>query len=319
MDTPRLLDCPPALSWDRPFTRATARAAGLTDKTLHRLVKAGHLRRPVERVYVAAHVPDSIALRCEVLSLVVPPGCFVCDRTAAWLHAGARALGPNEHLAVPRVSCFRPSDAGRLRNELTASGERAVLPHDLILVDGILVTTPLRTALDLGRLQPTRDLKLHGMDTMLALGGFSHEELLAQVPRFTRRRGVVALRVLAPLADPRSESFGETALRLRWHDAGLPRPELQIPVWIDGQVAYRLDLGIEELLFAAEYDGEQWHSSPVDVAADAVRRDRLGALGWMVEVFRAADVHGVRQDADLRLRHAFRRARATLGARTYFC
>ena len=36
-----------------------------------------------------------------MLGLVLPDDCFVCDRTAAWLHAGDRALAPGEHLDVP--------------------------------------------------------------------------------------------------------------------------------------------------------------------------------------------------------------------------
>ena len=153
-----LLDGSFPLPVDLPFTRAMALQAGINDKTLHLLVKAGYLRRPIKRVYVATQVPDTIDLRCEMLSLVVPAGCFVCDRTASWLHAGARALAPNEHLALPPISCFRPSNGGRLRNALSASGEREILPRDLMEISGILVTTPLRTALDLGRLPPTRDL-----------------------------------------------------------------------------------------------------------------------------------------------------------------
>src|SRR4051794_10530626 len=97
------------LAPNEPFTTAMARDVGLTFHALGQLVGDGHLRRPVESVYVAAHVPDSIELRCRMLRLVVPQDCFVCDRTAAWLHAGDRALAPNEHLVVPLISCFRPS------------------------------------------------------------------------------------------------------------------------------------------------------------------------------------------------------------------
>src|SRR3954447_8928187 len=148
----------------QPFTSAMAREAGLTYKALHRLTASGVVRRPIPGVYVRRDVPDSIELRCRMLRLAVPPDCFVCDRTAAWLHAGDRALGPDEHLAVPPISCFRPSAGGRLRNPLTASGEREIRASGLVEINGIVATTSLRTAVDLGRLQPTPDLRLHGMD-----------------------------------------------------------------------------------------------------------------------------------------------------------
>lgn len=307
-------DLPSAL----PFTREQARDAGLTGSRLQRLVTRGSLRRILPGVYVASEAPDSVELRCAALMLVVPDDAFVCDRTAAWLYRGAGSLGPNEHLSVPPISCFRRSRAGRLRNSLTASGERAVLDSDLRELDGLVVTTELRTALDLGRLQPTRDMRLWGMDNMLASGAFTHEQLMAEIPRFKGERGVVLMRALAPLVDPLSESFGESALRLRWYDAGLPRPQLQIPLEVDGVEVARLDMGLVEWLFAAEYDGEEWHSDEDDVEHDADRRAwiRKERRYW-IEVFRKEHVFGVRQNADIRLRDAADKARATYGTRTF--
>jgi very-short-patch-repair endonuclease len=311
------LDRLAALPAGEPFTTRAARAVGLHAQALHRLTSDGLLRHPTPGVYVAAEAPDTLELRCRALALVLPPDCFVCDRTAAWIHAGDRALGPNEHLEPPPVSCFRPSDGGRLRNALSASGERAVLPRDLMELDGLVLTTPLRTALDLGRLSRTSDLKLHGMDTMLGLGVFTHAELMAEVPRFRRQRGVVELRVLAPEADGGSESYGESALRRRWRAAGLPRPRTQVPVVADGREIHRLDMGLEELRLAAEYDGERWHGEE-RAEADAERRRWLsGERGWLVEVFRRDHVFGHRQDAEQRLAAAYEtvRARRRLGPR----
>ncbi|GEP33106.1 hypothetical protein NSZ01_08740 [Nocardioides szechwanensis] len=311
-------DAPTLLPLDRPFTTQDAREAGVKDKLLYALTQTGYLRRLVAGVYVADAVPDSIELRCDALALVVPGDCVMTDRTAAWLHGAPNAMAPNEHLAVPPVSCFRPSDHGRLRNELTVSGEREMLERDLMVVHGIVVTTPLRTALDLGRLQPTDDLRLAGMDAMLALG-VDHQELLSEIERFKRRRGVVGLRGLAPQADGGSQSFGESASRRRWNAAGLPRPTTQIPVIVDGVVVFILDFGLEDLLLAAEYDGEQWHSSPGQVAHDTERRAWLSSeRGWMVEVLRRNNVFGHHQDAEQRLRAAYDIARASLGARRYF-
>ncbi|MGB0101890.1 MAG: type IV toxin-antitoxin system AbiEi family antitoxin domain-containing protein [Nocardioides sp.] len=304
---------------DAAFTTADARSVGLHERALHRLTATGVLRRPIEGAYVVTRVPDSIDLRCTMLGLVMPQDCFVCDRTAAWLHAGDRALAPDEHLGVPRISCFRPSEGGRLRNSLTTSGEREIRSSDLMEINDVVVTTPLRTALDLGRLQPTRDLRLHGMDTMLGLDRFTHEELLAEVPRFNRRRGVVALRSLAPLADGGSASFAETALRGRWLDAGLPRPQTQLPVMVDGVVRYFLDMGLEELGLAAEYDGVAWHTSPDQQARDVARRSYLMDIEqWIIEVFLREHVFGHAQDADRRLRAAYNAALERHGRPRHF-
>ena len=128
----------------------------------------------------------------------------------------------------------------------------------------------------------------------------------------------LVIRTLAPLADGRAESPGESALRLRWYDAGLPRPELQIPVVVNGRAIFRLDMGLEELLFAAEYDGHEWHSSEEQQRHDAVRRSWLAdQRRWLIEPLVAANVYGQRQDAEVILRSAYQRARASFGTRTY--
>ena len=74
-------------------------------------------------------------------------------------------------------------------------------------------------------------------------------------------RGVVQLRALAPLADPRSESPGESTLRLRWLDlTSLPPPTPQVPITVGGVEVYRIDLGVPELRYGCEYDGEAFHA-----------------------------------------------------------
>jgi hypothetical protein len=248
-----------------------------------------------------------------MLGLVAPEDAFVTDRTAAWLHVGDRALAPGEDLEPPPLSVFRPPTATRLRNALVASGKRALLPSALVEIHGLHVTTPLRTALDLGRLQPTPDLKLGGMDAMLSTGTFCLDDLLLEIPRFKGERGVVSLRVWGPLADGGSQSLGESALRRHWHDAGLPRPTTQVVVMRPNGSYYVIDIGLEDDRFGAEYDGEAFHSDVADVEHDGVRREWLrGSADWWLEVFRREHVFGRAQDADRRLRaawHTYRRAR----------
>ena len=301
------------LPLDRPFTRRQALRAGLTDRRLRLLVGRGQLRRPVVGVYVAAQVPDTVELRAQVIRLTAPPGSFVCDETAAWLHGASMAMAPNSHLLVPRVCFFRPADAGRIRSPIAASGERTLADDDLMMVGGVLATTPLRTACDLGRLR-RRDQALAAMDALLSLGVFTREELLAAIERFAKQRGVRQLRWLAPLADGLSESYGESVLRLRWYDAGLPTPQLQISVTVNGHEVFRLDIGLEELLFAAEYNGEQWHTSPAQVAKDSSRLAWLAdERDWWIEVFDKGNVHGRDQDADVRLRRAYEEVKRLRG------
>jgi hypothetical protein len=277
----------------------------MTSRHLALLVQEDLLRRPLRGVYYASHLTDSLALRLECVRLVVPHNGVVTDRTAGWLHGADMVLAPGDHEVVPRVSVFQPPGL-RLRNGLARSGSRMLSEDDVVDIDGIKVTTPVRTACDLGRLL-RRDGAFAALDAMLSLGLFTHEQLLAQVERFKGFRGVRQLRAFAPLADGGSESFGESALRLRWYDACLPRPVTQIVVH-DGAFTARLDLGLPELGYAAEYDGDRWHG-PERAEHDRRRREHLRALGWRVLVFRRGDVFGPRQHADLTLRREFAAAR----------
>jgi len=305
------------LPLDRPFTTAMARVEGVPDNALRRLVLLGALRRPVRSAYVRAELGDSLALRIALLELVVPDGCFVTDHTAAWLHAGDTALLPNSHLVVPRPDIFRHPQTRGLRNPLVRSGERTVRSRDLMRIGGLEVTTPLRTGCDVLRLFH-RDVGLWGMSCMLGTGTFVIDEVFAMLPRFRGERGVVQLRELAPRADAELQSFGEAGLLNRWHDAGLPRPRCQIPVHLDGRVVCWLDMGLEDRLFAAEYDGTGWHDGTEAEQHDHERRAWLAIQrDWWIEVFRGPAVFGVNQDADVRLRAAHAALRRTAEKRTH--
>ena len=282
---------------------------------LTQLVEAGLLRRPIRGVYLAVQAGDSLILRARSLSLVSPPDAVICDRHAGWVHGAEMVLAPNEHLHLSPVSMFLPSGKGRLRNKLSASGERNLTRRDIVEVSGLQVTTPLRTACDLGRLLH-RDHSLGALDQMLRLEAFSRDELLGEVPRFKGARGVVQLRAMAPLGDGRAESPGESVLRLRWIDAGLATPTVQVKILKDGVEVARIDVGEVSTLFGAEYDGDEWHTSPSDKARDLKRRAWLDRdYGWLIKPVVAKNVYGRNRDVEKILYEGIREARARLGRR----
>jgi hypothetical protein len=115
--------------------------------------------------------------------------------------------------------------------------------------------------------------------------GVTMQDLQRELPRFRRRRGVIQLRRLVPLSDPRAESPRESATRLLIHEAGLPPPELQWWVEVDGLPTYRLDLAYPGLRIAVEYDGREFHDRTDEQRArDRERRRWLRAHGWTVIV-----------------------------------
>lgn len=288
---------------ETPFTRTMARDFGVSEHTLRVWTANGTLAHPIRNVFHRAELTDTLALRVACLRLVVPPDAVVTDRTAGWLHGAPRILAPNDHLVVPPVSVFCPPGR-RLRNGLTTSGERTLQDADILSIDGLRVTTSLRTACDLGRLLH-RDQAIAALDSLLRLDSFSQQELLAQLPRFRRYRGVVQLRELAPLSDARAQSPPESIVRLRWLDLGYPTPTPQVEE-VGPRGSYFIDVGNREHRVGAEYLGEEFHDE-MHAAYDEERVDWLrGPRRWTIIEVRRSNLFGPEADFDIQLARAFR-------------
>lgn len=254
----------------RPFTPLMAREVGVARSAIDRMHRDGVLRRLLRGVYVDATVQDTQLLRARGLTLAVPSGAIVVDRTAAWLH-GVDVLRARPGLLPPLEFLGRNQPRGR-----HFAGHRTLIPEDLEDIGGVRVTTPLRTALDLGRLLAP-DRALAALDALLLEGRFSHRDLLVQMGRFRHQRGVTQLRQLVPLADARARDAAESVLRLRWLDANLPTP---IPGLQVGEL--RLVLGLEVQMFGAVLHGD----------LDAQDLSVLGDQGWRVVVLSRERVIG---------------------------
>ncbi len=296
-------DVPTEIPRDRPFTSADLRRAGVSQGVLSRLVSDGVLRPLIRGTFVMSDVPDTIGLRAQALALVIPRDAVVTDRTAAWLH-GVEILPRRFHTGTPlSVECFS-TRRSRLRRAGVQSGTRALSVDDVCTVEGVQVTSPVRTSCDLGRL-------LWRYDALAAMDGFAkhgvtQDQLRYSEPRFKGMRGVIQLRALVPLVDARAEAPSESALRLHWIDAGLPPPTPQL--WVHdewGARRFRLDLGNEQERFAAEYDGEEFHG-PERTAHDLARRAWLADRGWTVLVLTKKDIYE-REDAYATLQQGYRR------------
>lgn len=284
---PAPLRADPRLPLDEPFSTQQARDFGVSEWVLRRLVRDGLVRRVLPSVYVDAAAADDVTMRAKAVSLVLPPDAVVVDEHAAWLH-GVDLIPPADHVIPAPLAVYRLPGSTRMRKADCKGGERTLLPTDIEHVHGIPVLTPLRIALDLGRLRP-RDRAFVALDAMVGTGRFEREALTAELPRFKGMRGVVQLRELEPLADGGSQSPGEGVLKLRWREAGLPPCRSQVPVGRGpfGSPAAYVDLGNDELRFGAEYDGREWHHLTEEQRVhDHERRRWLRRdHGWGIEVF----------------------------------
>ncbi len=164
---------------------------------------------------------------------------------------------------------------------LRVHGDR-IEDDEVALIDGVPVTTPARTALDLGCWYPTDDA-VAAMDDLLRASDLKVAEVEMLVDRYPGRRRIQLARTAIGLADAGAQSPKETWLRLLLIRAGLPRPQTQIPVSDDfDDVTYYLDMGWEGVKVAAEYDGEQHRRDRRRYTWDIRRRETLERLGWIV-------------------------------------
>lgn len=272
----------------QPMTLAELRAHGLSKWQVIDLEASGQLRRVLYGVYVDAAVEDSVDLRLRSARKVIAPGSVVRDRTAAWLH-GVDVFGYAESEVLPPIeTCVLPGRPPTTRKGVDGR-RRDLLPRDLMVIDGLTLTTPLRTALDLG-CHLKRMMALAALDLFKNKHGLTDPELLRELPRFAGRRGVRQLRPLIPISDPRAESVRESWTRLAIIDDGLPVPELQYWIEIKGVPVWRLDHAYPRHRVAVEYDGEEWHDRTEEQRKnDRERREWLERNGWIVIVVRKAD------------------------------
>lgn len=153
---------------------------------------------------------------------------------------------------------------------------------EITVVNGVPVTTPARTVLDLGCWYPT----MSGVAAVDSLARATEikaaaVELLAQ--RYPGRRGIARARLAITLFDAGAQSPKETWLRLILVNAGLPRPQTQIPVRDEfGAVIAYLDMGWEDPKVAVEYDGDQHRSDRSQYNWDIRRLEILQRLDWIV-------------------------------------
>ncbi|MBO0841540.1 MAG: DUF559 domain-containing protein [Nocardioides sp.] len=283
----------------RPFTTSELSKLALDGHQLRLAVDRGDVKHPFRGVFVPPGVDDSTELRAEALARVTSSHHVICDRTAAWLH-GIDTFSLQEAAQIPPVETCALSGHRPTRVAGADARTRDLLPRDIMVINGAQVTTPLRTALDLG-------CNLRRREAMAALNEFARHhgvdraELDRELSRFKGRRGVRQLRDLIPLVSGKVESQRESWVHIAIADAGLPQPEAQVWIDVDGVPTYRLDFAYRLARIAIEYDGEEFHErTEQQKADDDERRAWLRAHGWTIIVIKLGDFKGDRSDRWIR-------------------
>lgn len=181
----------------------------------------------------------------------------------------------------------------RNRGRIVAPGwrvHRADLAPDEIqlLSDGSLVTAPMRTVADLGRVLSLQQAVVSA-DSALRLELASVAELKTAL-RSARGQGSGRLRQVSELVDPLSGSVLESLLRVVLVTAGLPVPKTQYWIQDGSQLLTRVDFCWPDRRLIVEADGFAFHSDRAAYRRDRERMNRLEQLGWRVLRFTWEDV-----------------------------
>jgi hypothetical protein len=230
---------------------------------------------------------------------------------AAWLWSGRTAIIVGAAAAALHGCKWIPDDVPVELNHANTRPPRGVLTRrDALLegetqvMDGRAVTTPERTAFDIGRRGAVHSAVVR-LDALARATGFKVEDVLRVAKCHPHSPGLRRLETALDLVDPGAQSPRESYLRLLLIDAGLPRPQTQIPVLgVDGIPVAYLDLGWEEHLVAVEYDGDHHRTDRRQYVKDIRRQEMLERMGWII----------VRVVAEDRPASIVRRVRAALEA-----
>lgn len=263
------------------FIGAHAVAAGrITTRQLREL----SFRRLTAGVYADPGIAHDHQLYCRGVALTLPSGAAIGGRSAAaWYGAShARVHDPVTVVRAPGVRW------GGRRGTVVHRTDLSI--DDVDEIEGVPVTTALRTAWDTAVLERTTDA-VAAIDAMLRAGALTLHDLVALVEASAARWGVARVREVVELVDDRAESPPESWVRVLLCGAGL-HPVPQCAVFDGDRFVGRVDLGFEEVRVAVEYEG-YYHFDPEQAARDAARLAALEAAGWVVIRVYAHDLRDI--------------------------
>jgi very-short-patch-repair endonuclease len=258
------------------FTLQQAISVGVSARTIQRGVEGGIYQRLHRSVYCSAAV--QVGWKQQTIG-----ACLACGPSSAASYDCAEVVWAfADRLGTPHVTVR----AGSTRSHPGIEIHR-VKQVEAMSRDGIRVTTPMRTLLDLAGVRPDLVIERY-VDSahrrgLVAIRRF--EAYLAE-PAHSCRPGAALLRELLADRDPDRpiESDLETLLFAPLRACRLPLPVPQY--WVETRHGRkRIDFAYPDHKLALEADSWDIHGSPIAFEADRARQRDLEGLGWHVFPF----------------------------------
>jgi hypothetical protein len=243
--------------------RAQLLRAGLSAETVARRVRSGFLR-PIHRgVYVVAVAATDVTPRMRAMAAVL-----ACDGRAPVGQQTADALWSSAASLPERIDLILAS-GGRRRPGIRFHRIESLRPDEVTELDGIPITTPARTLLDIAAIVPAREFDSAVVE---ALGSrrTTLDELKKLLDVHPRHPGSSRLRkVLRADGPAATRSQLEKRFMALVDEAGLAKPEVNVVV-----EGYRVDFVWRAEMLIVETDGLAYHSTDDRFETDR-RRDRV--------------------------------------------
>jgi very-short-patch-repair endonuclease len=247
-------------------TRAQLVELGFSDGDVDRRVRAGRLHRVHRGVYAVGHRVLRVEGRWRAAVLAAGDGAALSHATAAAAWELRPAGGGAIHVTVPGHAGRRRRPGLRIHRSITLDAT------DVTTHQGIPITTPTRTIVDLAR-----TLKHRQLERLIDAADQRHLvdfDVLRETPGASLQ---AVLRTYAP-APTRSEL--ERRFLQLCDDHAIPRPETNTR--IEG---FEVDFVWRERRLIVEVDGYAYHRSPRAFEADRERDVALTLAGWRVMRF----------------------------------
>jgi hypothetical protein len=213
--------------------------------------------------------------------------CWVCRPTAGALHGfDGFALEPPFHILVREGR-----QVHRVRHVIHTTGR--LEPIDTCFVEGLPVTSPTRTIIDLASTEPSDRLTV-AVDSALRDLGTSEEFLYRRLVamRSQGRKGIKRLiKVIEGVEITRGgHSWLEREFLKLVGAAGLPRPAMQQVVGKRQRSLIRVDCRFPGTPVVVELLGYRFHRSVMQMQSDAERANRMVLDGLVPLQFTFVDV-----------------------------
>lgn len=265
------------------ITRRQALAAGFSKSMISRRAASGTWERADTGVYRLAGVPTTWKQRLLAACLAGP--AVASHRSAAELWR--LPTGVDDFAEVTALRHRR-----RRADDVTWHESRALFAQDVTEIDGIPVTMPTRTIIDLAVVLPEDDVEIALDDALRrSLTSLPRVRTMLDVlgPRRPGRARMDRVLDRRPAMGAVPESYLESRFVQLVRKAGLPEPERQVRLESQGRIAF-LDFAYADNKLAIELDGYEGHGGRSAWQAGLERTNRISQVGWRALHFSSTDI-----------------------------